>query len=214
MSETFERPLRKRIREFRKLRGLTQKELGDLCGVNESTIRNYELGNRYPDEEALANIADKLGVDIHALADPDPSTPAGALHMLFDLENDYGLSPKMIDGQVHLVLSDSSDKNADPEVQLQRLQFKEALSLWCHIREVCDKGTILDEEYEDWKLRYPDHIDTSETYGYEEDPSLQSEVRKLGRKVHQTRSAMSSASGDAENLDDSRKPKHKRKPRK
>ena len=37
-----------KIRLYRKYRGLTQKELGDACGLNESTIRNYELGNRYP----------------------------------------------------------------------------------------------------------------------------------------------------------------------
>ena len=46
-----------KIRLYRKYRGLTQKELGDACGLNESTIRNYELGNRYPDKQTLTQIA-------------------------------------------------------------------------------------------------------------------------------------------------------------
>ena len=41
--------LGQKIRFYRQIAGMTQKELGAACGVNESTIRNYELGNRYPD---------------------------------------------------------------------------------------------------------------------------------------------------------------------
>ena len=40
--------LGQKIRFYRQIAGMTQKELGAACGVNESTIRNYELGNRYP----------------------------------------------------------------------------------------------------------------------------------------------------------------------
>ena len=32
-----------RIRYFRKKKGFTQKELGEAIGVNDSTIRNYEV---------------------------------------------------------------------------------------------------------------------------------------------------------------------------
>lgn len=49
------------IRNFRISSDMTQKELADKCKLNESTIRNYELGNRYPDEATLLNIADNLG---------------------------------------------------------------------------------------------------------------------------------------------------------
>ncbi len=84
-----------KIRLYRKYRGLTQKELGDACGLNESTIRNYELGNRYPDKQTLTQIADTLHIDVFSLLDPDPNDPTGAIHVLFDIERCYGLIPKV-----------------------------------------------------------------------------------------------------------------------
>ena len=35
-----------KIRSFRTMRQLTQKQLAESCGLSESAIRNYELGNR------------------------------------------------------------------------------------------------------------------------------------------------------------------------
>lgn len=49
MGEKFTSRVGYLIRNFRIASDMTQKELADKCGLNESTIRNYELGNRYPD---------------------------------------------------------------------------------------------------------------------------------------------------------------------
>lgn len=62
MGEKFTSRVGYLIRNFRIASDMTQKELADKCGLNESTIRNYELGNRYPDEATLLNIANNLGV--------------------------------------------------------------------------------------------------------------------------------------------------------
>lgn len=61
MGEKFTSRVGYLIRNFRIASDMTQKELADKCGLNESTIRNYELGNRYPDEATLLNIANNLG---------------------------------------------------------------------------------------------------------------------------------------------------------
>ena len=53
IGEKFTRRVGYLIRNFRITSDLTQKELADKCGLNESTIRNYELENRYPDEATL-----------------------------------------------------------------------------------------------------------------------------------------------------------------
>lgn len=53
MGENFTSRVGFLIKNFRIVVKMTQKELADKCGLNESTIRNYELGNRYPDEAAL-----------------------------------------------------------------------------------------------------------------------------------------------------------------
>lgn len=41
------------IRKYRKMRGLTQSELAEKCGLTDSAIRNYELGNRTPGEDQV-----------------------------------------------------------------------------------------------------------------------------------------------------------------
>ena len=50
------------IKYFRKLRGMTQKELGDKCGMADSMIRRYENGGSLPKEENLSKISQALGV--------------------------------------------------------------------------------------------------------------------------------------------------------
>ena len=90
MGEKFTSRVGYLIRNFRIASDMTQKELADKCGLNESTIRNYELGNRYPDEATLLNIANNLGVSFYALSDPDVANIFSALHVLFDIECAYG----------------------------------------------------------------------------------------------------------------------------
>lgn len=51
-----------RIRNYRKIAGLTQKQLGDLSGTSETTIKQYELGKRQPRIDQLEKIAPVLKV--------------------------------------------------------------------------------------------------------------------------------------------------------
>lgn len=53
-----------RIRNYRKIVGLTQKELGTLSGTSERTIQNYETGKRQPRIEQLQKIAPILKVSV------------------------------------------------------------------------------------------------------------------------------------------------------
>lgn len=46
-----------RIRKIRTEKGLTQKKLGELCGMNEVQIRQYELGKANPKIETIERIA-------------------------------------------------------------------------------------------------------------------------------------------------------------
>lgn len=52
------------IRAIRKERGLTQKELGKLCGIAESNIRKYEADKQNAKIETIEKIAKALGVPI------------------------------------------------------------------------------------------------------------------------------------------------------
>jgi len=68
--------MKNRIREIRKERGLTMKELGVVVGLAESTISQYETGKRQPDNETLLRLAEYFGVTVDYLlggAAPGPS---------------------------------------------------------------------------------------------------------------------------------------------
>ncbi len=77
----------------------------------------------------------------------------GAVQILFELEDRYGLTPKLVDGEVHLA---------------QRL-LKE--------------NTTLDEEYGECKSLYPDHIDTDKQFGYAEDPDTEKRIEDLTAEI-------------------------------
>lgn len=52
------------IRKLRKERGLTQKQLGELCGINEANIRKYEADKQNAKIETIEKIAKALEVPI------------------------------------------------------------------------------------------------------------------------------------------------------
>ena len=49
------------IKRLRTERGLTQKQLGELCGMKEANLRKYELDNANPKIETIERIAQALG---------------------------------------------------------------------------------------------------------------------------------------------------------
>lgn len=50
------------IKRLRRERGLTQKNLGELCGIAEPNIRKYENSKQNPKLETVEKIATALGV--------------------------------------------------------------------------------------------------------------------------------------------------------
>lgn len=56
-----------RIREIRKLKGMTLRELGCKIGVSHQCINNYEAGRRNVDLQIAARIAEALGCTVDEL---------------------------------------------------------------------------------------------------------------------------------------------------
>lgn len=92
----------KRIRKYRQLRKLSQKELGIMTRMSEPAIRNYELENRNPSIEQLQKIADALEISYFALANPDIDSYHGIMHTLFKLEEVAEITPHINEGEVYL----------------------------------------------------------------------------------------------------------------
>ena len=59
------------IRKYRIEKGMTQKKLGELCGIADSNIRKYETGKQTPKINTLQRIADALEVSIYNLMEFD-----------------------------------------------------------------------------------------------------------------------------------------------
>lgn len=72
-----------RIRELRKNRSMTMKELGAVVGLAESTISQYETGKREPDNETLLRLGEFFNTSVDYLLgretagekSPEPSVP-------------------------------------------------------------------------------------------------------------------------------------------
>lgn len=77
------------IKKYRLEKGLTQKELGELCGMADSAVRRYENGRSNPTLETVKRFADALNVFITDLVNenveydrPDSPTPSDELILL------------------------------------------------------------------------------------------------------------------------------------
>ncbi|MDM8111283.1 helix-turn-helix transcriptional regulator [Phascolarctobacterium faecium] len=57
------RKIGSKIAYYRRLKGLSQRVLGELVGVSRSKISDIELGKDNLDIELFAKIAERLGID-------------------------------------------------------------------------------------------------------------------------------------------------------
>lgn len=66
--ETYENPIPVRIKQARKLAGISQKELGIRIGMDissaSSRMNHYEKGRHTPDIQTLKKMADELNVPL------------------------------------------------------------------------------------------------------------------------------------------------------
>ena len=144
--------LGQKIRFYRQIAGMTQKELGVACGVNESTIRNYELGNRYPDSDTIFEISNALEISPYVLATPDPISAASSLQYLFSMEKTLDQTPTTIDGKVYLEVSSEIDVNDATVAPLSNL--KRMFSHWATMYEKFINEEIDEETYLLWQAKY------------------------------------------------------------
>lgn len=156
--------LGQRIRYFRQIANLTQKELAEQCDLNESTIRNYELGNRYPDFDTLSTISSVLEVSIFALMKAkDPASPQSALKFLFDMEKYYMMKPVEIDGQMYLAFDKPNynlaemtpDDILDTVLDNTSIMMEQIVRIWSRFYKMFENGDIDEDTYLLWQNKYP-----------------------------------------------------------
>lgn len=136
-----------RIRYFRILHGMTQRELGTQVGFSPSSadvrIAQYESGGRKPKSGLTAALADILNVSPGALTVPDIDSETGLMHTLFALEDLHGLKPFCVYGEMCLCL-DGADETA----------LRGMLIEWCRQAAKLRRGEITQEEYDRWRYNF------------------------------------------------------------
>ena len=140
-----------RIRRIRKMRKLTQRELGTAVGFEEKNadirMTQYESGTRSPKAELTNALAEELGVSPRTLAVPDIESPLGVIHTLFACEDNYGLTVNGIGGEIVL--------HVDKKAGAQALELSDAISEWYAMKKKFVQGEIDEEEYNNWRYNYP-----------------------------------------------------------
>ncbi len=124
------------------------KALGEAVGFPERNadvrVAQYERERRTPRPEILRRFADALDVSIDALAIPDLDTPAGVMHMLFALEDLYGLE----------IAPDGEDFVLRLRARSESGEIWPALAEWSRHRAAMDAGLCSREAYDQWRYRF------------------------------------------------------------
>lgn len=100
-----------KIKTFRNIRGISQNMLGQLAGIDGTTILKYELGSRNPKPDQLLKIANALGVSINVFTDFDIETASDVLTLLFKMDENVDME---IDG----------DKDEDGKLIPETIQIR------------------------------------------------------------------------------------------
>jgi len=131
----------KKIKLIRMMRGLTQKQLGELSGIHEVAIRKYELGKNLPKEEQLKKIADALNVNVNSLLEFNIETDGDVLPLLFAIDDKFSMEIKDSEDGIGLFFD-------NPNL----IQF---LKDWQAMKELLDNGSQTKANYELWKTIRP-----------------------------------------------------------
>lgn len=141
----------KRIKYIRKLRGLTQKELGCRLGFCESNadirIAQYEGGKRKPKETVVLELAKVLGVKPEAIKAPAVSSANDVVRFLFALEDEFGLCVSRNEDELSFSLKNGEDCCCRDAL----LGFLEE---WAEKGEALKSGALSQEEYDNWRFNY------------------------------------------------------------
>ena len=131
-----------KIKAFRNIRGISQHTLGELSGINEVTIRKYELGSRNPKPDQLLKIANALGISINIFLDYDIETISDILSLIFKM-----------DEQLDITFDGKKDEKGKIDPKTLTLHFNNVLiskylSDWAYFRGLLNKTIKAENEFE------------------------------------------------------------------
>lgn len=143
----------KRIRFFRTLKNLTQKELGLKLRYPERAadvrVAQYESETRVPKEDTIEKLSYIFDVSPNALKVPDIDSDIGFMHTLFALEDTRYLHITQTESGQYCIALDRFVENRDA------LGMNQLFELWHKEYQKFLNGEITKEEYDHWRYTYP-----------------------------------------------------------
>lgn len=144
----------KRIKFLRKNAGLTMHKLGKSLGFKGSTadvrISQYESGHRVPKKKLIKKISEVLDVSPEAILPPDCDTVSGYMHLIFFLEERYGLTPFLCtDHSIGIKLMPQT-----LDLEFDR-QVSTGVFLWMFANWLKRNDAMSETDYQNWKNNFP-----------------------------------------------------------
>ena len=140
-------------------------------------MAQHESGSGSPRAALTESLAGALGVSPLALSVQDIDSCLGLTHILFALEDRYGLTVETGENGVSL--------RADPRKGKDAAELSEMLVAWAQQAEKYRNGEINREDYDEWRYNYPRYDKAS---GHVELPSKKrsdAAFRAFGDKINE-----------------------------
>ena len=132
-----------KIRNVRRFRGMTQKELGVKLGFSKENadvrIAQYESGRRSPKKELKKKISNILRINQKFLVNHSVNCVTDVIFTLFDIDDIYGLAISTTDGKPYITFNE---------------KISEHLLQWKNMKEKLADNEITESEYLDWKYNF------------------------------------------------------------
>ena len=145
-----------RLKQARKHRGLTQKELGMMVGFDEKTadvrIAQYESETRLPKEPMRDKLADALRINKRYLRSYEGFCAEDILFLLFEL-----------DDEIRLRLSKPDPREREINIVIPYGVVNDFLKDWMKVKQLLADEAITKTEYNEWKLTWPYSVTEYET---------------------------------------------------
>lgn len=140
-----------RLRYIREFRGLTQKQLGLAMGLSEkaaeSTISQYERGDKKPRKKAIEKLALALNVPIPTLEVVSSEMPQGFLMNMLFAEEYYDLEPRKREDRFLVGPNPYIDGGSDA--------IAKEIECWYETYNLFRDTDWSEEQYIEWKINYP-----------------------------------------------------------
>lgn len=133
----------KKIKLARSLMGLTTKEFGELVGLSDDRVRQYESDVRTPRKDKLKNFCDVLGVSESFFVNHHMETEEDIIHSLFELEKTCSIEVVQID-----------EENNIYGISFKDDIINEVLKEWCEKQELMKSGELSENDYALWQANF------------------------------------------------------------